>query len=126
MHCGHFFEFWIWHVKVQRLGLADEGTPCGSQIDESSLWNLPNCFVEFFDITWDLADILHGSIVRNKLILDISCPQIDLNKIFDKVLVHADKLTSEHSPGVNVCGEWLKAFVVSEDLRGRSSWHWCD
>ena len=116
MHCGHFFEFWIWHVEVQRLRLANEGASCGSKINQASLWNLPNSLVEFFDMIWYLLDIQHGSIVSYKLILDIFRPQIDLDQIFNQMLVDTNKLTCQYSPCVHICSERLEAFIITENL----------
>ena len=74
-------------------------------------------------MVWNLFDVLDRTIVCNKLILNIRCPQIDFDKIFNKMLINAYELASEHSSGVNVSSEWLEAFVVSKNLRSGCGGH---
>jgi len=45
-------------------------------------------------MSWNLWNILDRSIMSNEHVLDLSCPKIFLNEIFNEVLVDTDEFSS--------------------------------
>ena len=72
----------------------------------------------------NLRDALNRSIVSNELVLDGTRPEVELDEVLYQVLIDTHKLSSQHSPGVDVGCEWLEALIISQDLGRRGSWHW--
>jgi len=106
--------------------LANVGTSGDSEVDQSLLSDLPNGLVEKLEVSWNLIDVLNRSIIGNQLVLDRWYPKIDFDQILDQVFVDTNKFTCENSSGVHIGSEWLETFIVSKDLGGRGSWHWCN
>lgn len=74
MHGRHFAKLWVLLVKVQTLRLANVGTSSNSQVHHLLLLDLPDCLVNLTKSLRDLRDLLHATIVRNDLVLDLGCP----------------------------------------------------
>lgn len=56
--------------NIETLALVNEGAAIRRHIDNGLLRNLPDCLVEILDVLWDLGNLLHGTIVRNQLVLE--------------------------------------------------------
>jgi len=67
-------------------------------------------------MSWNLWNILNRSIMSNEHVLDLSCPKIFLNEIFDEVLVDTDEFSSQDSSRVYISSKWLKTLVVTQYL----------
>lgn len=123
MHRCHFLMLWVWHIEIQRLWLTDIRASCNSEVQQLLLRDLPNCFVKFFQLGWDLLDVLDRPIVSYKLVLNLRDPKSDVDQISNKMFIHANKLSSQNSSSVNVCSKWLKALIVPQNLRSGCCWH---
>jgi len=65
VHGSHLAMLRVSQVQVQTLRLANVGTTAYRKINESLLGNFPNCFVNFLNSLWYLADALNASVARN-------------------------------------------------------------
>ena len=84
------------------------------------LADLPDGFVQSFDVVRDFLDALNGSVDRNDLEFHLLAPQVELGEIPEQVVVDDLELPAEDPPGADVAGVGLHGLVVAEDLgRGR-------
>lgn len=123
MHSGHLLENRVCQVQVKTLRLADVGSSANGQVNQLLLRNFPDSLVDLLNPVGDILDVLYTTIVCNDLVLDDRCPESNLRQVPHQVSVHADELTGEHTPRVNVRRERFEAFVVAQDLRSAGGWH---
>lgn len=126
VHGGHLFVFWVWHVKVQWLRLADVRTSGNSEINELTLRDLPNCLIELLDVVGNFPNVLDRAVVGNEFVFNFSCPQVQFDKVFDEMFIYTDELSRQNTSRIYVSCKWLKTLIVTEYLRGRCRWHRCE
>uniref|UniRef100_A0A0A9GXF9 Uncharacterized protein n=1 Tax=Arundo donax TaxID=35708 RepID=A0A0A9GXF9_ARUDO len=63
-------------------------------VNNSFLLDLPNSFVNCFQIIWDLSNLLDRTILIDYLVFQNRRPNTHLSQIMEKMLVHYDKLTA--------------------------------
>ena len=66
----------------------------------------------------NMINLLYRAVVSYKLVLDIGCPQVELDEVSHQMLINAYELSSKHPPCIDISSEWLKTLIVSKNLRG--------
>ena len=87
------------------------------------LLDFPSGFVDGTDVFGDGLNGLDGPFVTQNIVFHGESPHVQSNEVLDQVLVEHHELARKGSTNVEVGGERFKAFVVPEDLGGRSRWH---
>jgi len=74
VHACQLPKCWGLQMNVHALTLADESSMIHSEVDYLLLADLPDSFVDCFDIVRDSRDVLDGSIVGNGHVLHVVIP----------------------------------------------------
>lgn len=61
VHAGQFAIVWLGNVDVEGLTLVNEGAAVCCHLEDGLLGDFPHCFVQLFQIIWDLCDTLWKS-----------------------------------------------------------------
>ncbi len=88
--------------RLRELALADICAAVGSHIDQVALFDLPNSFVDLFDMIRDAFDLLDGTVKRDDPVLHIIIPQSQLDQVFQQVLVHYYKFSAQYTTNVDI------------------------
>src|SRR5690606_39271860 len=115
-HGSQLTKVHVHHVQVQRLALADVSTTVGTHIDNRTLADFPNRFVQVFDVLRNVRDVLYGAVGSDNGILHSVVPDAQADQVFGQVLVHHHTLTPQHAAHLNVRRIRLKRLVVTQDL----------
>ena len=125
MHRGQLGHGSTLHKQVERLWLIDKITTLARHVDDVFHAQFPCGFIQLFDIVRDIVELLNRAIGTHQFLLEIFIPETQVDEVFQQVFVHDYKLTGQHSSSIDIGCIGFKAFVISEDLGGWSSWHWC-
>jgi hypothetical protein len=63
VHRGQLTHRRVGQVDVERLGLVDEGTSVGGEVDDGLLADLPDGLVDRFELGRDAGNVLNGTAV---------------------------------------------------------------
>ena len=81
VHGRHLAKLRVLLVKVKTLRLANVGASSDGQIHHLFLLNLPDCLVDLTERLRNIRDLLHATIVCNNQILDLCCPETNLEQV---------------------------------------------
>mmetsp|Transcript_24091 Transcript_24091/g.50016 ORF Transcript_24091/g.50016 Transcript_24091/m.50016 type:complete len:412 (+) Transcript_24091:68-1303(+) len=123
MHGSDFGRCGINHVDVQGLGLIDVGPPICCHVQDDLLLDLPDRLIEFLHVFWQIQ-LLHTSIVGDQLCPKLLIPKALGNEVLQKVTIHLNKLSREHTAHIEVLRVGLEGLVVPQDLCGGGRGHW--
>jgi hypothetical protein len=89
-------------VNVQTLTLANERSTVSSEVDDLLLRDLPNGFVNGFDIIWYAGDVGDGAIMSNDHILHVVIPEPTVNKIPEQPGTYNLEFTSKDATSIDI------------------------
>ncbi len=126
VHAGDLAHGRLLEVDVERLRLVDEGAAVRRHLHDGALGNLPDRFVECFDVAGDVGDVLDGAAVGDDSILHVVRPEAHVDQVLEQPRVDDLELASQDPARVDVGCVRLEAFVEAEDLARAGGWHGSD
>jgi hypothetical protein len=150
VHRGQLTHRRVGQVDVERLGLVDEGTSVGGEVDDGLLADLPDGLVDRLQLGRDAGNVLNGTAMgdaaergrtrresatqtreeqitlrhRNSHpVLHVIVPQPHVDEIPQQPGTNDLELSSQDPSGVNVARVRLETLVPSQDLRRRRGRH---
>lgn len=91
-------------MDVEALALADKWSTISGKIEDLLLTDLPDGFVDGFDIVRNIRNVLDGAIVGDNHILHVVVPETETNQLTEKPRAHDLEFTSKDPTSIDVTG----------------------
>lgn len=105
MHTGQLTKSGGRQMDVQTLTLADESTTICREVDDLLLTDLPDGFVDGFDVGGDSRNVLDRTVMCDDHVLHVVVPQSEIDKFTKKPRAYDLELPGKDTTRVDVAAQ---------------------